>query len=97
MIDLEEYMKGKDASASLLLEQFTDIKYVVVACENILLEISEQDPDARKWEAIRDALNVLLTLESQLSLCEGIANNVWSKVFRMEDELRHHPEVGGEQ
>ena len=89
MLDMEDYVMGGKASAAALLLEFTNVRSTVKTCENILFPVDEKDPDVRKFEAIRDALNLLLTLDSQLSIYERIAENVWSKVYRAEEELWH--------
>lgn len=89
MANLEEYKRGSNASASALLLEFTCIREVVGACENVLLQVLKDDNAEYKWRVIQDALNILLTLDGQLSICEGIADNVWAKVHRMEEEQYH--------
>ena len=89
MSNLEEYKRGSDASASALLCEFSRIKDVVEACENVLLQVTYDDNAEYKWCVIKDALSILLALDDQLSICVGIADNVWGKVYRMEEERYH--------
>lgn len=89
MTTLQEYNAGASASASNLLTEFTLINNVVESCIDMLLLTSEDDPDGRKWQVIQNAANVLMVLQTHLEICEGIAENVWGKVFRLEEETWH--------